>query len=213
MSKMRKENKRILLTGTAIAVAALLLVVFFVVRKPKSAVNEPLITYSTQTPDESKTNADNYPWRGAADEPKKIRIGKIGVDAFIQKAGKDQDNRVAVPNNVHLAGWYNESAKPGKPGYSVIAGHVSGRQTDGVFKELSNLQKNEQFEIELGNGQVKKYKVIDTVTVKEAESAGILFSQNPNVKSQVNLITCGGDFDERANQYPDRIIVSAELIN
>lgn len=209
-----KSRKQKIVTLIILSTLSIILIIgALLLSRNDKPTEEPLITYSTDQPDESKTNANNYNWSGSADEPKKIRITKIGVDAYVQKAGVDQDKKVAVPNNVHLAGWFADSQKPGQNGLSVISGHVSGRTTDGVFKDLSKLQKSDEFEIELGNGQVMRYKVIDTVTVKESESAGVLFSQNPRVKSQVNLITCGGDFDESANQYPDRIIVSAELIN
>jgi LPXTG-site transpeptidase (sortase) family protein len=184
---------------------------FLLLKEGPAPAQEPLITYSTDTPDESKTNADNYKWNGAPDEPKKIRITKINVDAYVQKAGVDQNKQVAVPDNVHLAGWFSDSQKPGQKGLAIIAGHVSGRTTDGVFKQLGNLAKGDEFEIELGNGDIKRYKVIETNQVKEADSAGILFSQNPKVKSQVNLITCGGQFDDSSDQYEDRIIVSGEL--
>lgn len=180
--------------------------------KEKEAEAEPLITYSTKTPDESKTNADNYNWRGAPDEPKKIRISKINVDAFIQKAGIDQENKVAVPTNVHLAGWFAESQKPGQNGLSIISGHVSGQTVDGgVFKQLEQLKNGDEFEVEMGNGDVKRYKVIDTKKVKENESANYLFSQNPKVKSQVNLITCAGNFNSDTQLYDERVIVSGEL--
>lgn len=184
----------------------------FLLPKEKEAEAEPLITYSTRTPDESKTNADNYQWRGAPDEPKKIRISKINVDAFIQKAGIDQDKKVAVPTNVHLAGWFSESQKPGQNGLSIISGHVSGQTVDGgVFKQLEQLQIGDEFEVELGNGDVKRYKVIDAAKVKEEESANYLFSQDPKSKSQVNLITCAGNFNSDTQLYDERVIVSGEL--
>lgn len=171
------------------------------------------INYSEENPDESKSNAENYAWRGTPEEPKKIYIDKISVNAYIQKIGVDQHQKVAVPNNVHLAGWFAESQKPGQDGLSIIDGHVSGRSSEGIFKNLYKLTENDEFYVELGNGQMKKYKVIETSIVKEAEAAGVLFSQKPKIKSQLNLITCGGDFDRSTNQYPDRVIVSAELIN
>lgn len=174
---------------------------------------EPLITYSTPEPDESRENADTYNWRGAPDEPRKIKISKVGVDAYVQKAGVDQDQKVAVPSNVHLAGWFADSVKPGQNGLSIISGHVTGRTTEGVFNQLGSLKEGDEFEIELGSGEIKRYKVIGTVTVKEAESASYLFSQSPRVISQVNLVTCGGNFDNTADQYEDRIIVSGELIS
>jgi hypothetical protein len=97
-------------------------------KSPK--INEG-ITYSTNEPNESKKDADNYKWAGTPNDPKKIVIQKIGVDAYVQKVGVDQDKKIAVPNNVHLAAWFTESVRPGENGLSIIDGHVSGRKTDG----------------------------------------------------------------------------------
>lgn len=171
------------------------------------------LTHSTDTPDESKENAATHDWRGNPGDPKKIRIPDINVDTFVQRAGVDQHNRVAVPNNVHLASWFTDSQQPGQKGLSIISAHVTGRTTDGVFKQLGKLQEGNTFEVELGNGEIKRYKVIGKVQVKETEAANHLFSQNPKVNSQINLITCGGDFDKASNQYEERVIVSGALIN
>ncbi len=171
------------------------------------------LTYSTDTPDESKENAATHDWRGNPGDPKKIRIPDINVDTFVQRAGVDQHNRVAVPDNVHLASWFTDSQQPGQKGLSIISAHVTGRTTDGVFKQLGKLQEGNTFEVELGNGEIKRYKVIGKVQVKESEAANHLFSQNPKVNSQINLITCGGNFDKASNQYEERVIVSGALIN
>lgn len=174
--------------------------------------SETIITYSTDTPDESQQNARNYNWRGSGDEPKKIRISKISIDSFVQKIGVDQHGKVAVPNNVHLAGWFADSVKPSQRGLSIIDGHVSGRKEQGVFKRIGELEMNDEFEIELGDGSIKNYKVLEIKQVKESDAAAVLFNQNPKVASQLNLITCGGNFDTKTNQYEDRVIVSAELV-
>lgn len=210
-AKKPQVKKSFLLILLAVVLAVGSGVYFLKNKKPTAKKIDGIITYSTDNPDESKKNAENYNWKGSADEPKKIRISKIGVDAYVQKAGVDQNQRVAVPNNIHLASWFAESQKPGKSGLSVISGHVTGKTSDGIFKQLGTLTKGDTFTIELGNGAVKNYKVIDKVQVKEAESTNYLFSQNPKVKSQVNVITCGGKFNKASNQYEDRIIVSAEL--
>lgn len=197
----------------ALALATLVGTVIYLVNRNDKPKTEPVISYSTDTPDESKANADNYNWQGAPDEPKKIIISSLGVNAFVQKAGVDQENRIAVPNNVHLASWFSESQKPGQKGLAIIDGHVSGRTTDGVFKNLGNMKVGDSFEIERGDGKILKYEVIANKQIAEAKSADILFSQDPKVTSQVNLITCGGQFDKTSDQYKDRIIVSGKLVN
>lgn len=204
----RNRTLLILFTATIAVLAGIA-----IWRQPEAVTSESgTITHSTDRPDESKKSADEYQWQGAPDEPKKIRIPKIGVDSFVQRAGVDQNNQIAVPTNVHLTSWFADSQKPGQDGLSIIAGHVSGRTTDGIFKGLAQLAEGDQFEVELGNGQILHYKVLSTTSAKASESANLLFSQNPKVRSQLNLITCGGNFDARTNQYEERVIVYTQLI-
>ncbi len=210
----RSPKKRMFWVILLIVISAVIIGAFVLIKSKRNKAPAPTpetITYSTETPDESKSKADTYNWRGGSSDPKKIRIQAIGVDAYIQRMGVDQHKKVAVPNNVHLAGWFVDSQPPGQNGLSVIAGHVTGKKGDGVFKKLGQLKKDDIFEIEVGNGEVKKYKVAEVKQVKEVESTDILFSQKSEIKSQLNLITCGGKFDSSTNQYEDRVIVVAEL--
>ena len=210
-------RKQKILVGSVLLIAAIFIVPWFIYGREQAKpvvykkAAEPVITVSTDKPDESKKNADNYNWSGAPEDPKKIKIGKIAVDAFVQQAGVDQNKAVAVPNNVHLASWFTESVRPGQLGLSIIDGHVSGPTVDGVFKNLNKLAKDDTFEIEQGNGVVLKYKVVEKVELKVAESAAYLFSQKPEIKSQLNLITCGGQYDRTAKQFVNRVIVAASL--
>lgn len=178
---LKKHPRKALVTGIVLVglIVAGVIVVTSHKADPAAPNKEGVITYSTDSPDESKANADNYNWKGADNDPKKIRIAKFGVDAFIQKAGVDQNNQVAVPNNVHLASWFVQTQRPGQKGLSVIDGHVSGKTTDGVFKNLTKLTAGDTFEVELGNGKVLTYKVLKVDSVPTADAASILFSQEP----------------------------------
>lgn len=169
-----------------------------------------IITYSTDTPDETKPG-DGYVWRGGANDPKKVIIPSVGIDGFIQKVGVDQNRQVAVPNNVHIAGWFVDSVRPGEKGLSIIDGHVDGRLQDGaVFKRLPEVKKDAEIAVEFGDGSSKTFRVISVTTVPESEAAGLLFSQDPVVSSQLNLITCSGRYINGG--YDHRTIVSAELV-
>ncbi len=163
-------------------------------------------------PSESKQEADSYQWGGQKDEPKKIIIEKLGVNSFVQRVGIDKNNQIEAPNNIHLAGWFLGSVKPGQPGLSVIDGHVNWQKSDAVFKKLNQLGVGDVIVVELGGGELKKFKVFKVSQVKEEDAVGTLFSQNPKVKSQLNLITCGGAYDVKTRGYKDRVIVSAEHI-
>lgn len=170
-----------------------------------------VINFSTEKPDESKQNAKEYDWHGAAEDPKSIKISSLGVDSYIQKVDVDQNTRVAVPSNVHLAGWFVGSVRPGEKGLSIIDGHVGGRTANGVFKKLGRLKIEDTFEVERGDGKILQYKVIKTTTVLETESASVMFSQNPKVASQLNLITCAGQYTAARHTYSDRVVIYAAL--
>jgi sortase A len=172
---------------------------------------EPVIAHSTDKPDESKTTADEYDWRGSAREPKKISIPSLGIDAYIQKSGVDQNSQIAVPTNVHLAGWFTDSVLPGDKGLSIIAGHVSGKTQPGVFENLHTLQKGSDFTVTFGNNIQKTFQVISVVSVSAEEAANLLFSQNPNVKSQLNLVTCAGNYSNEKQSYDKRVVIASKL--
>jgi sortase (surface protein transpeptidase) len=171
-----------------------------------------IITYSTNQPSEEKPG-DDFQWNGAPNDPKKIRIESVGIDAFIQNVGVDQNNEVAVPNNIYIAGWFVNSVRPGDKGLSIIDGHIDGITQEGaVFKALPNIANGAEISIESGDGTIKKFKVIDTQTVAAEKAASVLFSQKPKVSNQLNLITCVGDFNNQTNRYADRFIVMAEAL-
>jgi LPXTG-site transpeptidase (sortase) family protein len=207
LSKIRR--KQLAIIAIAVVAVAVVGVIFW---PNKEASSEKPVTYSTDRPSEEKPNKNTYKWTGAADEPKYIVLPTIKAEGFVQKVGVDQNKQIAVPTNIHLAGWFIDTVKPGAKGLSILDGHVNGRVNNGIFKDLAKVKKADEFTVELGDGTIKKYKVLDITTLPTKESVNVLFSQNPKVKSQLNLITCGGKFDAKTQQYDSRVIVSAELI-
>ena len=175
---------------------------------PESSV----VTYSTDNPSEEKPK-DDFKWLGKSEEPKYIRLNTIQTEGYIQSVGVDQNKQVAVPNNIHLAGWFRDTVLPGKKGLSIIDGHVDGRTSAGIFKSLGNLKQGDQFTIEMGNGNLKTFKIKKVSTVDTNLANNELFSQDPLIKSQLNLITCGGTFDKQSKQYDKRVIAVSELVN
>lgn len=170
------------------------------------------VTYSTDNPSEEKPGND-YKWSGKTGEPKYIRLSSIHTEGYIQNVGIDQNKQVAVPNNIHLAGWFRDSVIPGEKGLSIIDGHVDGRASAGIFKNLGNLKQGDEFTVEMGSGSLKTFRVKKVSTIDTNAAVNILFSQDPQIESQLNLITCGGTFNKQARQYDKRVIVVSELIN
>ncbi len=208
--KISKKQK--LLIASVLVVLGFLSVQYITKDEKNFQPASNVVTYSTDKPSEDKPG-DGYQWAGGPQDPKKILIPSVGIDAFIQNVGVDQNKEVAVPNNIHIAGWFVDSVRPGSAGLSVIDGHIDGVTQDGaVFKTLPNVQKDAEISVVSGDGSIKNFRVISSRTVPVEQAASVLFSQDPKVSSQLNLITCVGTFNTQTNRYADRIIVSAKLI-
>ena len=215
MLKKFRLGKKSAIVLFLVSVPAVGLILFLLNNKdttPISDVSDDVITYSTDKPDETKPDG-SYAWNGRPEEPRFIKLPTISVEGFIQKNGVDQNNQVAVPNNIHLAGWFVDSVRPGQTGLSIIVGHVDGLNEAGIFKNLEKLRIGDKFTVEQGSGKVLSYSVKDVTTVDEEKAVNSLFSQDPKVKSQLNLITCGGKFNQSLQSYDQRVIVSSELID
>lgn len=201
--------KRWLIGCGAVALVAILALVIWIPKKHKTTKNN-VVVYSTDKPSEDKPD-ESYTWRGKAEDPKKIIIPSLGIDGYIQNVGIDQNKEVAVPNNIHVAGWFVDTVLPGQKGLSIIDGHVDGRRLDGIFKNLATIKPGAEINIEFGNGSKKTFTTIKTQTMGADQAAAALFSQEPTVSSQLNLITCIGNFDEKTKRYEQRVIVSTQL--
>lgn len=209
MGVLQQKRRLVFLLVPAIVAATGLLFWFALANRSSPTVPPPIITYSTNTPSEETVTPTTYTWQGGGDDPKRIRMPSLGVDAFVQRLGVDQNKQIAVPTNINLAGWFVDGAKPGQPGLSIIAGHFDGQQGDAVFKKLNMLKAGDTFQVERGDGTAISFKVIQVTHTAIKDAASVLFSQDPKLKSQLNLVTCGGTFDEQAKTYDQRVIVAA----
>lgn len=188
------------------------LLVFWSTKTSPAVSSPPSITHSTSTPVEVAPTKTSFHWVGADEDPKYISLSTITAEGYIQKVGIDQNNQIAVPNNIHMAAWFDKSAKPSQPGLSIIDGHVNGRVNDGIFKNLDKLKTGDIYTVQFGSGAEKKFKVFKLETVPTQEAVNVLFSQDPTVPSQLNLITCAGTFDTNTHAYDKRLIVSTAYI-
>lgn len=213
LPKLLAATKSRVIAGVAI----LLLVMagigwFWLTRDPAQSAEPEVITHSTNRPSEEKPG-DDYNWQGGPEDPKKIIIPSVGINGFIQNVGVDQNQEIAVPNNVHVAGWFVDSVLPGQKGLSIIDGHVDGlTQQEAIFRTLPNVQKGAEVTVEFGNGSVKKFSVFDITEVDAKKAPNVLFSQDPGLSNQLNLITCIGNFNQTTLRYDKRVIVSTKLL-
>lgn len=179
---------------------------------PEVSIPKDIITHTSEKPDETPPPC-NDSYQVAANEPRKIEIPAIGVSGCIHKVGVDQNKAVTAPANIHLAGWYVDSALPGKDGLSLIDGHVQGRYSEGIFKHLANIKPGERIRVQLGDLSWREFDAIDINSYPLSEAADKMLKPLEGVDSQLTLITCGGDFDKQSQSYSERVIVRSKLID
>ena len=176
---------------------------------PHPVIPAEAVTQSTDKPDETPPKCDDA-YHVAAASPRKIEITSIGVDGCLQKVGIDQHNAIAVPSNIHLAGWFTESAIPGEKGLSIIDGHVLGRFNDAIFARLKELKQDETIRIQLGDLSYKTFIVQSVDSYEEKDTMNEVYKPFDGERRLI-LITCDGTYNRAANSYDKRIVVRATL--
>lgn len=155
---------------------------------------------------------DPAPFTYEANQPKTIDISALGVSAYIQKVGLRKNNSIGVPSNIHLAGWFSQSARPGEKGLSIIDGHVQGTYNPGIFKDLAKLKKDDIITITFGDDSQKVFSVVSVATVPLEKASDVLLSHDPKITNELHLVTCAGSYAEKLKTYNERVIVVAKSI-
>lgn len=179
-------------------------------RGPEPVIAEDTITHSTDRPDETQPTQACADYRVPPSQPRQIEIPDLQVSGCIQKVGIDQHNAIAVPPNIHLAGWYTDSVLPGEPGVSVVVGHVLGRYNDAIFAQLSTLSVGDVFRIQFGDMSWKEFEVLSTDDYSVEQTATEQFRQLDDVERQLTLVTCGGTWLPDEETYDRRVVVRSE---
>jgi sortase A len=144
--------------------------------------------------------------------PQRLRIPKIGVDAFIESVGLDAKGNMDIPKQDAHVAWYNLGYKLGEKGNTVIAGHLDTKTGEpAVFWDLSKLQSGDIISITASDKKVYSYRVQNTATYpsKQFPLEGVFGKFESN---RVNLITCQGQYTKGAG-YSNRTVVYAPLIS
>lgn len=142
--------------------------------------------------------------------PTFIEIPAIGVAATIENVGRIENGQMGVPSEMDVVGWFEPGPLPGERGNAVMAGHVDSKTGPAVFYKLDRLQKGDEIIIKSSDGQSKVFVVtgMETYDRKNAPVEDIFgFSYSSNL----NLITCTGDFNRKDNTHEERLVVYSVL--
>ena len=143
------------------------------------------------------------------DDPARVRVGSIEVDAPVVPVGVDDAGQMEVPEDVRTIGWYRFGAAPGEDGSAVLSGHVDDRvQGPGAFYDLVDTAAGDTVEVDTGAGSTLTYRVDSVRNFGKADLPLDEVFQRSGPPRLV-LITCGGPFDRTTGSYQENIVVTA----
>ena len=154
----------------------------------------------------------------------RVRIPALGIDAPLGRRVVGDSGDMADPSGPADIVWYDFAAwdglggAPGAGGNAVLAGHVDRNGYieyagvnyfgPGVLFNLDQLDSGDRIEVVFG-GKTLRYSVqwvrgLSTSSTDWNE----IFSADVE-RDSITLVTCGGDFDARTNEYRERTVLRA----
>ncbi len=139
--------------------------------------------------------------------PVRIRIPKINIDTSVEKVGLTPEGAMSVPMYPQDTAWFDLGPRPGELGSSVIDGHSGYKDNKpAVFDNLGQLQKGDKVYIEDEKGEINTFVVRELRNYDPNQNAEDVFSSDDGI-SHLNLITCGGAWDETDKTHSSRLVV------
>lgn len=147
------------------------------------------------------------------DQPVRVRIPAIKVDAPVIPVGVDSSGQLAVPANVFQAAWYQAGSAPGQPGTAIIAAHVDFQGALGLFNKLHTLHVGDPIYVSDVSGKVRRFQVTSGTLAPKSDPSTVQAlaeaSASPG-RSRLALITCGGDLNLAKHSYYDNFVLLAD---
>jgi LPXTG-site transpeptidase (sortase) family protein len=145
-----------------------------------------------------------------APAPVGLTIDRIDVEAPVIPTGVDSaTGQMEVPSNAQEVAWYRFGSSPGEAGSAVLAAHVDlASQGPGVFFELRTLEPGDVVTVDYDDGSAQRFVVeARTIYTKDALPLDTIFARTGT--PVLTLITCGGGFNETAQNYDSNVVVYA----
>jgi hypothetical protein len=140
-----------------------------------------------------------------------LDIPTLNVALGLGKLGLNADGTVQVPTNTTTAGWYEYGPTPGQIGSAVILGHVDSYVGPGIFFDLRELKAGDRIIVRLADHATVRFEVLSVAEFSKTNfpSQRVYGSHG---YSALQLVTCGGVFDEATGHYESNIVVFAARV-
>ena len=125
----------------------------------------------------------------------------------IEQVGLNAAGAMDTPKNPLNTAWYAPGTRPGAKGNAVIAGHVDYHGIGQVvFWDLNKLTPGAEVFVTDDAGKQRRF-LVTAVEVYTADNAPLERIFGNTNDSNLNLISCTGDFDPGSASYNNRIVV------
>lgn len=144
--------------------------------------------------------------------PYKMVIKKISMWVLVDSLGLKSNGQIETPpfDKSDRAFWYRNGPAPGERGPAVLLGHVDNKERLAAFFYLSRVRPG--YEIDIVRRD-KSTAVFTVTSVEQFPKANFPTDRvyGPTDAATLRLVTCGGQYDRRAQSYKDNIVVFATL--
>jgi sortase (surface protein transpeptidase) len=142
-----------------------------------------------------------------------IVIPSLQIDAVVFPVGLAKDGTTMdVTQDAWTVGWWNGGTGgvvPGRAGDSVMTCHNHWYSGDALCQNLYTIAAGAVVDVVLKDGSTHRFKVDTVQTVaSDATVPGLFDATGP---ARLSIITCGGNWDNKTQNYSLRVIVNAHL--
>jgi LPXTG-site transpeptidase (sortase) family protein len=148
----------------------------------------------------------------ARSAPVALSIPSIGLRVPVAEVGLNSNDTIQVPGDFQVPGWYRLGPSPGQRGSAVILGHVDSYRGPAVFYKLRTLRPGDHVDVTLADRVVTHFEVRQVAMYPKTDFPTVLV-YGPHGYSGLQLINCGGAFDEQTRRYLSNVVVYTSLVS
>lgn len=146
---------------------------------------------------------------GVVNEPVRLHIPAIGVDAPVLPTGVAAGGALAIPPDPANVGWWADGGFPGEPdGAVILVGHIdSAASGPGALYRLQDARPGDDVTVAAGERSFRYRIVALRAYAKSSLPVAAVFGQQ--VSARLVIVSCGGPFDASTGHYLDNIVAYA----
>jgi hypothetical protein len=141
--------------------------------------------------------------------PTSVRLPS-GRSVPILAVGTEPGGRLAVPDDIRVAGWWRGGSRIGDPfGSTVIAAHIDSKsQGLGPFAELLSVRADQRISVSTAHLR-QEFAVRSLRLVRSGELAEQSWVFSPSGERRLTLVTCAPPYDRVRGAYQNLAVVTA----